>query len=509
MHQIPVVPGELLQRPLALRTDVGSAHDAITTTSNEAQRYYDQGLAYLHGYMWIQAARAFNQALRLDGRAAMAHVGLSVAYTELNLPALAHESMSRANALASEVSEHERRHIGARQAQVAAEAAPGDGSKLTVYRNALDEALRGFPDDVELLLWRGVAHGSDPADRGQGAGADGVPFFERALKLRDTPAAHHYLTHAYENSGLLAQALEHGQAYAAAAPAVPHAQHMYGHVLRRTGQVKEAIVRFEEADRLERGYFAAESIPPSLDWHYAHNLDLLAASYRYVGQLNRAGTLLRTSFETPSMLAVQMFNKREWPELLLAQGRAPEALSAARVLVEHPVMLVRAVGYIESARAHLAERRFPAAAADANAALRSLRAVPDGAALVGPAFEALQGEYFLLTGQRDRGREMLRSVVTRLRARPGPDNWAQTLFALEAMARSARAAGDWEFAAWLGGVMRDHDDLYAGTHYVLALVAEHNNQVAEATAAFARAEALWSGADADLPELRDIRKRRQ
>jgi len=44
---------------------------------------------------------------------------------------------------------------------------------------------------------------------------------------------------------------------------------------------------------------------------------------------------------------------------------------------------------------------------------------------------------------------------------------------------------------------------------VLALVAEHNNQVAEATAAFARAAALWSGADADLPELRDIRKRRQ
>ncbi len=50
----------------------------------EAQRFYDQGLAYLHNYVWIEAARSFHQALESDANLALAHVGLSYAYIELN-----------------------------------------------------------------------------------------------------------------------------------------------------------------------------------------------------------------------------------------------------------------------------------------------------------------------------------------------------------------------------------------------------------------------------------------
>ena len=508
IQQIPVVPGELLERPLPLRSGIGSAHDEVATRSADAQRFYDQGLAYLHGYVWIEAARSLNQALRADPSLAAAYVGLSVAYGELNLPAKAREAIDRAAAAASALPDHDRRHIAARQAQMAAEAAPGDRSKLAAFRAALDAAVAAFPADVELLLWRGVAASDDPSDRGQGAVASGIPFFERALRLTPGhPAAQHYLTHAFENANRLPEALGSGAAYAQAAPRVPHAQHMYGHVLRRSGRVTEAIQAFETANRLELEYFKAENVPSSYDWHHEHNLDLLAASYRYVGQMKKAETLMRSAFEMPSALAVQMFNKREWPEFLIARGRSADALAAAGVLIGHPVTLVRATGHIEAARAMLADKRLESAAAEANAALRELRAAPDGAALVGPAFEAMQGEFFLSSGERDKGRGMLRSVVTRLRQAPGPDNWAQALFTLEDMARTARAAGDWEFAGWVAGVMREHDAGYAGTHYALALVAEHNSQVREARAAFAEAQRLWAGADDDLPERRDIRAR--
>src|SRR5215831_13339991 len=60
------VPRELLQRPVSLRGGLGPVHQVVTTTSPEAQKYYDQGLAYLHSYVWIEAARSFNQSLRLD-----------------------------------------------------------------------------------------------------------------------------------------------------------------------------------------------------------------------------------------------------------------------------------------------------------------------------------------------------------------------------------------------------------------------------------------------------------
>jgi hypothetical protein len=60
------VPGELLQRPIELRNGIGRVHDEVTTSSAEAQQFYDQGLAYLHSYVWVEAARSFHQARRPD-----------------------------------------------------------------------------------------------------------------------------------------------------------------------------------------------------------------------------------------------------------------------------------------------------------------------------------------------------------------------------------------------------------------------------------------------------------
>ena len=114
---------------------------------------------------------------------------------------------------------------------------------------------------------------------------------------------------------------------------------------------------------------------------------------------------------------------------------------------------------------------------------------------------------FLRTGQRDKGRAMLKAVAGRLRAAPGPDNWAQTLFTLESMARAAREAEDWDLASWAAEQMFEHDAGYAGTHYALALVAEHNRQADRARTAFEQAVELWRQADPGLPELGDARKR--
>src|SRR5262245_30238424 len=69
------VPAEILKRPLPLRKGIGTIHDPVTTSSAQAQSYYDQGLAYLHSYVWIEAARSFHQALRIDSSLVMAYVG--------------------------------------------------------------------------------------------------------------------------------------------------------------------------------------------------------------------------------------------------------------------------------------------------------------------------------------------------------------------------------------------------------------------------------------------------
>jgi tetratricopeptide (TPR) repeat protein len=506
-HQAPAAAApslnELVNRPVPLRPGIGAAHDAVSTASTRAQAFYDQGLAYLHSFVWLEAARSFNEALRADAALAIAHVGLSIAYTELNAPAAARAAIERAKALAAGASEHDRRHIAARALQAEAEAAPGGSPRLSDYRAALDQALAAFPDDEELWLLRGLAESPDPANRGQGSVAASIRFYQKALALAPAhPAAHHYLTHAYENSGQVAQALAEGAAYAKMAPAVPHARHMHAHNLRRTGRIAEAIEEFRAADTLAADYFRTESVPVEYDWHYQHNLDLLASSYQYVGRMAAAEALFARSFGIRSSLVVQELNKRAWPEYLIARGRAREALDAALVLAGHRTPVVSAIGHVEAGRAQLALGRFKEAADESNAALRLMRGAPEGAGLAATPLKALQGEFFLRTGKRDQARPLLEQVAREVRSAPGPDAWTQALFTLEAIARAAREAGDWDIARWAAAEMLDHDAQYAGSHLAMALVAEHAGDAKTAAAERSLVEKYWRDADQGLQELK-------
>jgi len=513
LHTIRAVPQELLERPVTLRTGIGAAHDDAGTKNAEAQRFYDQGLAYLHNYVWIEAARSFHQALRLDAGLALAHVGLSYAYIELNKPPQAREAIATAQKLAASAGDHVKRHVDARALQMAAEDAGGDPSKLAAYRKALDAAITAFPNDVEFVLRRGIAESPDPADRGQGSVLGSIPYYERAIKMSGPSAAlgswaaNHFLAHAYENSGRIKEAEASAAAYAAQNPGVPHAVHMHGHELRRLGRISEAIARFEAADKLQRDYMAREKIAAELDWHHAHNLDLLAASYQYLGQMKKAETLLKQSFNLPTNLLVQAVNKREWPAFLIARSRPAEALAAAQQLLAHPNLVVQATGHIEAGFAQLAMDRPADAAASSNAALRALRSAQGAQGLAAIALEALQGEYLLRTAQRDKGRQVMERAAQKWRGLPGPDAWTQSLFRLEALAGSARSVGDWVFAARLAQLMLEHDPNYAGTHYALALVAQHDGNAATARREFDLAVKAWANADRELPELAIAMKR--
>src|SRR4051795_13747217 len=105
------VPRDLLERPLPLRPGTGNAHETVTTRSETAQAFYDQGLNYLHGYVWIEAARSFHQALRLGPSLGLAYVGLSRVYSGLEAPADAERALGDALSLAAKVTPRERRRI--------------------------------------------------------------------------------------------------------------------------------------------------------------------------------------------------------------------------------------------------------------------------------------------------------------------------------------------------------------------------------------------------------------
>jgi tetratricopeptide (TPR) repeat protein len=497
------------RRPVNLRENIGKAHEAVTTAVPRAQAFYDQGLAYLHSYVWLEAARSFNEALRADPNLAMAQLGLSYALGELGLRDRARIAAAEAQRLAAGATGREKVRIDIRVRQLAAAAQPPDPTLQSAYAKAMNEALEKYPKDVELLLLIGQAQDPPLANHDVSHDSSSLPFYRRALEQApDYFAVHHYLAHAYENSNQVQLALPHAERFARDASAIPHAHHMYGHVLRRVDRIDDALREFVKADELELAYFKSDSIPPEYDWHYRHNLNLLGMAYQYVGRMKAAGEVLRRSFELES--AVPPFddaNRKEWPALLLAQGRPADALAAARTLTGAATPLVRAVGYLMASRALQAQNQLPAAAEQGNLALQQMRAAgPAGGTLV-PEFQLTQGEYLLSAGESDEGRALVRDAVQKLREQSGPDVWAQTLFSLEAAARVARETGHWELADELASDMRGHDAAYAGTEYARGLVIEHEGHREAAVNAYHNAVVRWEKGDPDLPAARDAERR--
>ncbi|MCO5176251.1 MAG: tetratricopeptide repeat protein [Thermomicrobiales bacterium] len=59
--------------------DLGSHSRSITTTSPEAQRWFDRGLIWTYGFNHGEALRCFKRAIRADPSCAMAYWGVAYA----------------------------------------------------------------------------------------------------------------------------------------------------------------------------------------------------------------------------------------------------------------------------------------------------------------------------------------------------------------------------------------------------------------------------------------------
>jgi tetratricopeptide (TPR) repeat protein len=109
--------------------DLGSHHHTVTTTSESAQKYFDQGLRLIYGFNHEEAERAFREAARLDQNLAMAWWGVAyILGPNYNVPmdskrnAEALEAVEKAKSLQAGASEQERAYIAAIATRYSADA---------------------------------------------------------------------------------------------------------------------------------------------------------------------------------------------------------------------------------------------------------------------------------------------------------------------------------------------------------------------------------------------------
>jgi len=462
---VGIVSRELIERPLALTNGAGRMHQVVSTRSSKAQAYYDQGIAYLSSYVWVEAARSFHEALRLDTNLAMAHLGLAKVFENTDAVDDARAQLDKAEGLAANpnaVTEKEASWIRLGREQLDAIYAPESEQpeRLKNYRAAIDVLIALDPSDPHAWVLRGNAEEPGAWGRGQAGGVASIAFYEAALR-RDPKhlGAHHFLAHSYENIGQHATAAEYARLYAAEASGVAHAQHMLGHVLPRLGKWREARDQFVKANAIEEAYYRREKVAPEEDWHHGHNLDLLGAVYLRLGDDKNAESTLRGAFELKERGPVAGTYGGPYVQYLLLRGRNEEALTAAQEIEARPTDIARLIGTALGGEALLGlgrtdEARQQLARADELktqvekrlANTRYSRYLP---VVTVQYVEILRGRILLRGNRPQEGDEILLAMADEVGRNPRLDAWSSGMLRVDRAVADADRLGRPDLAAQL------------------------------------------------------------
>src|SRR5436190_6556843 len=142
--------------PVTLESGLGDINHPVSTKNVEAQKFFNQGLAYIYAFNHAEAVRSFKQAAQLDPQLAMAYWGMSLAQgSNYNVPAdgdalfAAYGNLQKAIELAPKASEHDQAYIAALAKRYSADLSV-DQKKLAVdYKNAMGTLAKRYPDDLD------------------------------------------------------------------------------------------------------------------------------------------------------------------------------------------------------------------------------------------------------------------------------------------------------------------------------------------------------------------------
>ncbi len=282
-----------IEKPIEIVESYGSS-SFIPNPQTLAEKFINQGVAALHLYHYVDAFRSFREAERLDSRLAMAYVGQVIAVCEIDADQgdfFARGALRRAKASALKGS------------WTAADLAWLEFAKsyragaLEVFVATPDESIMSLDKAYEDLL-TADKHNLDGLSLATWLVYSGTGYPEAKVKfesiLKELPnniGTHHALLHIAERRNESERARFHASALVRLAPNSAHAQHMYGHTLPQQGKWAEALAHFQKANNIHRSWAQKNRLEVDQDWHYWHNVELMAAAFLGLGDVGNAQAL--------------------------------------------------------------------------------------------------------------------------------------------------------------------------------------------------------------------------
>ncbi|OLD20045.1 MAG: hypothetical protein AUJ01_04945 [Acidobacteria bacterium 13_1_40CM_3_65_5] len=543
----PLLPAKLLP---GMGT---STRFAVTTKSDEARKFFQQGLSQIHSFWFLESERSCAQAAQLDPDMAMAHwcIALSAASdyrpafqlmrnaansgtgrgsgaapaeasgdavarttngAAVNPQLRAREAIAKAMALRDKVTERERLYIEAQ----AARRAPGNKDEAdAAYIAGLRKLVAAYPDDLDAKSMLGLAtsNGFEPVSKEPRANTmEAIRLLEEVVAKDDTHfGAHHYLIHAYEGSRMPEKAWHACERYAQLVTNIPHALHMPGHIYAQSDKIQEAIASFTAAAENELTWINADTLYPT--GHHGHNVHFLIHSLnlggRYHDSMTRVQHLL-TFKENPRersgnvqtvpwrqgyfALIKTLVRFEKWNDILDGKTIPLYDKPEQNAWRHWAIGLANAAtGQMDKAKATLAEMQ------------KDLEDVTSAKEPISIGAQELEAVIAARSGDQKTGYELFRKAADREAAMLYTEPPSYPRPVAEGFANVALALGDFATAEKAYRETLGREPGSGRAFFGLATALDGLGKTADARDARSRAAKAWANADADLPQVQRLR----
>jgi tetratricopeptide (TPR) repeat protein len=554
-----VPPGAQPLLPAKLLPGMGTTKDfPVTTASEQARKFFLQGVSQIHSFWFTESERSCLQALEYDPNMAMAHWCIALSAAGDYRPAFqllrdssnvgsrgavasgeaaatgadtadatvrrttngaaidpqirAREAIAKAMALGDRVSPRERLYIEAQ----AARRAPGPKAAAdAAYIAGLRKLVAAYPDDLVAKSMLGLAldNGFDPVTKEPREHTmEAIALLEEVARKDDAQfGAHHYLIHAYEGSKTPEKAWHSNARYAGLVTDIPHALHMPGHIYAQSDKIQEAISAFSGAAAVELKWIESDSLYPQ--GHHGHNVHFLIHALNLGGRYDDSMKWVQHLFTFKENPRERSGNNQRgvWRQgyfgliKTVVRFEKWDAIQDGKTIPVYDKPEQQGWRHWAIGLAQANSGRVDLAKATLADLQKDLSAVTSAREPIAIAMQELEATIAARGGDRKKAYELYRKAADREAALLYTEPPAYPRPVVEGWANVALALGDYATAekAYREALVREPG---SGRAYVgVAASLDGLGRASEAQEARARAAKAWANADANLPQVQKLR----
>lgn len=261
----------------------------ISTTSDSAQFYFNQGINCYYGFHIIEAMASFKKASKFDPSSAMIQWAQALAYgpniNDLGYAASpdALSASAKATELSGNATEKEKMLIQAQVIRYSADSTVKREKLNQLYVDKMKEAYNKFPADADIAaLFADALMLQHPWDlwKVNGTPKPWTPQIREVLEKLlvenpDHPGGNHYYIHVMEPSPYADKALPSADRLGRLTPGLSHLVHMPSHIYLRTGNYRKGVEVNEKAVSSYKKYITLYAPVTGNDFLYIiHNLHM-------------------------------------------------------------------------------------------------------------------------------------------------------------------------------------------------------------------------------------------